>query len=117
MKGARGQDRRTLEGWRPLYLWPRGEEAEELVAAGIDFEVVPGITSAIAVVICRDSLTHRDYTSAWPFSRARGDDKDTWRLTGPRWLQAWDAGVLMGVGNLPFLSGKLMEHGRPADTP
>ena len=109
-----------LKGGDPFIFGRGGEEAVELVEAGIHFEVVPGITSAIAVpAYAGIPLTHRDYTSTVAFITGHEDpQKETSDI-------AWDklaTGVgtlvfLMGVGNLPHIAEKLMGHGRTPDTP
>ncbi|OPX40918.1 MAG: HemD protein, partial [Desulfobacteraceae bacterium 4484_190.3] len=97
-----------------------GEEAEELVAAGVEFEVVPGITSAIAVpAYAGIPLTHRDHTATVAFITGHEDPKKEQSSI------AWDklatgAGTLvflMGVGNLPAITDRLMKYGRSPQTP
>jgi len=109
-----------LKGGDPFIFGRGGEEAEELVRGGVPFEVVPGVTSAIAVpAYAGIPLTHRDYTSTVAFITGHEDPtKETSSI-------AWDklaTGVgtlvfLMGVGNLPQIAKRLMEHGRSPDTP
>ena len=109
-----------LKGGDPFIFGRGGEEALELIEAGIDFEVVPGITSAIAVpAYAGIPLTHRNYTSTVAFVTGHEDpQKEKSDI-------AWDklatgAGTLvflMGVANLPRIVERLMEHGRAPDTP
>ena len=109
-----------LKGGDPFIFGRGGEEALELIEAGIDFEIVPGITSAIAVpAYAGIPLTHRNYTSTVAFITGHEDpQKEKSDI-------AWDklatgAGTLvflMGVANLPRIVEKLMEHGRAPDTP
>jgi uroporphyrinogen III methyltransferase/synthase len=109
-----------LKGGDPFIFGRGGEEAEELVAGRIPFEIVPGITSAIAVpAYAGIPLTHRDYTATVAFITGHEDpEKGQSNI-------AWDklatgAGTLvflMGVGNLPNITKKLVENGRPEDTP
>ncbi|MFC1884595.1 uroporphyrinogen-III C-methyltransferase [Thermodesulfobacteriota bacterium] len=109
-----------LKGGDPFIFGRGGEEAEELVASKIPFEIVPGITSAIAVpAYAGIPLTHRDYTATVAFITGHEDpEKGESNI-------AWDklatgAGTLvflMGVGNLPNITKNLIENGRPADTP
>jgi uroporphyrinogen III methyltransferase/synthase len=109
-----------LKGGDPFIFGRGGEEAQELVKAGIPFEVVPGITSAIAVpAYAGIPLTHRDFTATVAFVTGHEDPgKETSNV-------AWDkiaTGIgtlvfLMGVGNLPKIAASLMEHGRSPDTP
>ena len=109
-----------LKGGDPFIFGRGGEEAQELARAGMDFEVVPGVTSAIAVpAYAGIPLTHRDYTSTLAFITGHEDpSKENSKV-------AWDklatgAGTLvflMGVGNLPKIAQSLMTHGRSPDTP
>ena len=68
-----------LKGGDPFIFGRGGEEAEALAAAGIEFEVVPGVTSAIAVpAFAGIPLTHREYGSFVVFVTGhRGDDTDS----------------------------------------
>ncbi|MBW1815657.1 MAG: uroporphyrinogen-III C-methyltransferase [Deltaproteobacteria bacterium] len=109
-----------LKGGDPFIFGRGGEEAQELAAAGIDFEFVPGVTSAIAVpAYAGIPLTHRDHTATVAFITGHEDPrKDTSNI-------AWDkistaAGTLvflMGVGNLAKIAERLVANGRPPDTP
>jgi len=119
-KARQGKMVVRLKGGDPFIFGRGGEEAEELVEAGVDFEVVPGITSAIAVpAYAGIPLTHRDYTATVAFITGHEDPKkDKSNI-------AWDklatgAGTLvflMGVGNLPAIAKRLMEYGRSPETP
>ena len=109
-----------LKGGDPFIFGRGGEEAQELVKAGLDFEVVPGVTSAISVpAYAGIPLTHRDYTSSVAFITGHEDpQKDKSDI-------AWDklatgAGTLvflMGVANLDQIVKNLIAHGRSPDTP
>ncbi len=109
-----------LKGGDPFIFGRGGEEAEELRAAGIPFEVVPGVTSAIAApAYAGIPLTHRDFTSSVAFITGHEDPDQ------PRSDIAWDklaTGVgtlvfLMGVGNLGEIVAQLTRHGRSPETP
>jgi len=109
-----------LKGGDPFIFGRGGEEAEELVDAGVDFEVVPGVTSAIAVpAYAGIPLTHRDHTATVAFITGHEDPKKE------KSSIAWDklatgAGTLvflMGVGNLRAIADRLVEYGRSPGTP
>lgn len=109
-----------LKGGDPFIFGRGGEEAEELVKAGIPFEIVPGVTSAIAApAYAGIPLTHRQFTSSVAFITGHEDpSKDA---SGIDW-GALAKGIgtlvfLMGVKNLPHIVSKLCRHGRPATTP
>jgi len=119
-KASEGLQVVRLKGGDPFIFGRGGEEAQELVKAGISFEVVPGVTSAIAVpAYAGIPLTHRDFTATVAFVTGHEDPtKETSNI-------AWDklaTGIgtlvfLMGVGNLANIAASLMEHGRSPDTP
>jgi len=82
-----------------LFLAGGGEEAQDLIKAGVDFEVVPGVTSAISVpAYAGIPLTHRDHTSTVAFITGHEDplkeksdiawDKLGNRSRGP-WFSSW----------------------------
>ncbi len=109
-----------LKGGDP-YLFGRGsEEAEVLAAAGIPFEVVPGVPSPVAATAYAGiSLTHRSLSSSVAYitateSSAKDRTSHDWaRLaTGPETLV-----IFMGLRKLAGLMALLIEHGRPAGTP
>jgi len=109
-----------LKGGDPFIFGRGGEEAETIKEAGIKFEWVPGITSAIAApAYAGIPLTHRDYTSTVAFITGHEDP-----LKEESTIQ-WDklaTGIgtlvfLMGVGNLGKIAKQLILHGRSPDTP
>ncbi|MDO8672131.1 MAG: uroporphyrinogen-III C-methyltransferase, partial [Dehalococcoidia bacterium] len=109
-----------LKGGDPFLFGRGGEEAEELIAAGLRFEVVPGVTSAIAVpAYAGIPVTHRDLTSSFAVITGHEDPNKTDSSI------AWDkisTGIgtlvfLMGVENLSYIVEQLTKNGRSADTP
>jgi uroporphyrinogen III methyltransferase/synthase len=109
-----------LKGGDPFIFGRGGEEAEELVAAGVPFEVVPGVTSAVAApAYAGIPLTHRDFTSTVAF--VTGHEDPAKEDTGIAWDKiATGIGTLvffMGVGRLSEIVAQLVKHGRSADTP
>jgi len=119
-RAQRGLTVIRLKGGDPFIFGRGGEEAQRLAKARIPFEIVPGITSAIAVpAYAGIPLTHREATSTVAFITGHEDPaKETSDI-------AWDklatgAGTLvflMGVGNLAKIASRLIEHGRPGRTP
>jgi len=115
----RGKRVVRLKGGDPFVFGRGGEEAEALADAGIPFEIVPGVTSAIAVpAVAGIPLTHRELASSFAVvtgheAGARGAAID-WR----RLATAVDTlVVLMGATGLPRIVGDLVAHGRSPDTP
>ncbi|BBO82498.1 uroporphyrinogen III methyltransferase [Desulfosarcina ovata subsp. sediminis] len=109
-----------LKGGDPFIFGRGGEEAEVLIAAGIAFEVIPGVTAAIgASAYAGIPLTHRDFTSDVAFVTGHEDPTKTTSSVDWKAL-ATGIGTLvffMGVKNLPLIAANLVENGRPADTP
>lgn len=116
----KGQIIVRLKGGDPFIFGRGGEEALELAGAGLDFEVVPGVTSAIAVPSYAGiPLTHRDYTSTLAFITGHEDPGK--KKSDISWDKlATGVGTLvflMGMGNLAYISESLISHGRSPDTP
>ena len=119
-RARKGQVVVRLKGGDPFIFGRGGEEALELADAGLNFEVVPGITSAIAVpAYAGIPLTHRDYTSTVAFITGHEDPRK--EKSDIEWEKlATGVGtlvLLMGVGNLPHIAESLMKHGRSPKTP
>jgi uroporphyrinogen III methyltransferase/synthase len=109
-----------LKGGDPCVFGRAGEEAEALLAHGIPFEIVPGVTSAVAVpAYAGIPVTHREYSSS--FTVATGHEKPEKLDTMIDWRHLSDAGktivFLMGVSRIGHIAEQLMSHGRPPDTP
>ncbi len=108
-----------LKGGDPFVFGRGGEEAELLVASGIPFEVVPGVTSAIAgPAYAGIPLTHREHAS-WAVLATGHEDptKPESTLDWPALAKAPSAVFLMGIERLATISEKLQSEGKPADTP
>ena len=109
-----------LKGGDPFVFGRGSEEAEALVAAGVAFEVVPGITSAIAVpAYAGIPVTARGYTQDVCVVTGHLDPDDPasrvrWQAlaTGPGTLV-----ILMGHDRLRLLASGLVRHGRDPQTP
>jgi uroporphyrinogen III methyltransferase/synthase len=109
-----------LKGGDPFIFGRGGEEAEELAKAGVSFQVVPGVTSAVAVpAYAGIPLTHRDYASTVAFITGHEDPtKETSSIAWDKLATSTGTLVfLMGVGNLPQIAKSLMAYGRSPDTP
>ena len=109
-----------LKGGDPFVFGRGGEEAEALAQAGIPFEVVPGVTAAVAVpAYAGIPVTHRRYTTLVTFITGHEDPAKEastipWEALGknPGTLV-----FLMGVKNLPEICRQLVEKGRDPRTP
>ena len=109
-----------LKGGDP-YLFGRGsEEAEVLAAAGVPFEVIPGVPSPLAAAAYAGiSLTHRDLASSVAYVTATESVvKDR---TSHDWAKLATATqtlvIFMGMRKVDTLMSLLVEHGRPPTTP
>jgi uroporphyrin-III C-methyltransferase/precorrin-2 dehydrogenase/sirohydrochlorin ferrochelatase len=109
-----------LKGGDPFVFGRGGEELEACLAAGLPVEIVPGVTSAIAVPglvgvpVTQRGLTHEFVVVSGHLPPGHPGSLVDWpalaRLRGTVVL-------LMAVANLPAIAAALIEHGRPADTP
>ena len=118
--GRAGRQVVRLKGGDPFVFGRGGEEAEALAAAGIPFEVVPGVTAGVAApAYAGIPVTHRDTAAAVAFvtghERPGKDESD---LDWPA-LAAFPGTLVlyMGVKNLPLIAEQLIAAGRPADQP
>lgn len=119
-KAKEGKTVARLKGGDPYMFGRGGEEAEELLAAGVEFEVVPGVTSGIAgPAYAGIPLTHRAHSSSVCF--ATGHEDPTKPESAHNWKAlAQSASTLvfyMGMKNLPEIARKLVDAGLPPDTP
>lgn len=108
-----------LKGGDPFIFGRGGEECEALIAAGIGFEVVPGVTSGIAAAAYAGiPLTHRDFTTSVAFVTGHECEKESSDLDWERLSLGRGTVVFyMGMKNLPMITSNLISHGRPAETP
>jgi len=119
-KAQEGSTVVRLKGGDPFIFGRGGEEAEALVKAKIPFEIVPGVTSAIAAPgYAGIPLTHREHTSTLAF--VTGHEDPTKKESKLDWA-ALARGIgtlvfLMGVKNLERITEQLIHHGKPPATP
>ena len=109
-----------LKGGDPLVFGRGGEEAQELRAAGIAYEIVPGISSALAApAYAGIPVTHRDFNTSFTIATGHEDpNKTTSTLDWSRLADGHGMAVfLMAMSNLENVVGQLIAHGRAADTP
>ncbi|MBM4315337.1 MAG: uroporphyrinogen-III C-methyltransferase [Deltaproteobacteria bacterium] len=108
-----------LKGGDPFIFGRGGEEAEVLREAGVPFEVVPGVSSAIAVpAYAGIPLTHRNHTVSAAF--VTGHEDPTKGKSHLDWSTLAGIGTLvflMGVKNLSMIAENLVHHGKDAATP
>ena len=105
-----------LKGGDAFVFGRGGEECQALAAAGVPYQVVPGITSAIAVPAAAGiPVTHRAYASA--FAVVTGHTCGPHDIDWPALARIDTLVVLMGLGNLAEIVRQLMAHGRAPTTP
>ncbi|MBU0970313.1 MAG: uroporphyrinogen-III C-methyltransferase [Proteobacteria bacterium] len=119
-KAKQGLSVARLKGGDPFVFGRGGEEAQLLLEHGVRYEVIPGVTSAIAApAYAGIPVTHRDHTSFVSFitGHENPDKKDS--------SMQWDVFAksnatlvfLMGVKNLENIVQNLVANGKAADTP
>ena len=138
-RGLEGKRVVRLKGGDPFVFGRGGEECQALAAAGIPFEVVPGITAAIgSTAYAGIPITHRDLNSSFtvvtghekeadyqePEARKRTLDKDRDGAAAPSTDIDWSVlarlpalAFYMGVKALPSICRKLIDHGMRPDMP
>ena len=115
-----GQRVVRLKGGDPFVFGRGGEEALACVRAGIPFEVVPGVTSAVAVPACAGiPVTHRGITQDFAVVSAHLDPSHPGATVDWEALAAGPGTLvlLMAVARLAEITRELVKRGRDADTP
>lgn len=119
-----GQTVCRLKGGDPFLFGRGGEEALALAAAGIPFEVIPGVTSALAVPAAAGiPVTHRGVARSVTVLTGHTVESPDAKEAQPG--VDWDAAarlggtlvILMGVENLPQIAERLVAAGKPPATP
>ena len=117
--GAAGKRVVRLKGGDPFVFGRGGEEALALAAAAVPFEVVPGVTSAIAAAAYAGiPVTQRKVAAS--FAVVTGSEDPSRAASGVDWeamARVDTLVVLMGVETLPSVVGALTGAGKPPDTP
>jgi uroporphyrinogen III methyltransferase/synthase len=118
--GAQGRSVVRLKGGDPFVFGRGGEEAEQLREAGIDFEIVPGITAGVAApAYAGIPVTHRDAASAVAFVTGHEDPDKTESALDWDALAAFPGTLVfyMGVKQLSAITRALRDGGRAATEP
>lgn len=115
----RGQTVVRLKGGDPFVFGRGGEEAQVLLNAGIRFEIIPGISSALAVpAYAGIPVTQRHMAQS--FTVVTGHTASEEDTHGTNWSDLPKSGtlvVLMGVRHFSKIAATLIENGRSAQTP
>lgn len=109
-----------LKGGDPYVFGRGGEEAEELAKNGIEFEEIPGISSAVAVPAAAGiPVTHRDWASSLTVMTGHEDPTKGDSALNFRSLAAMNGTlvILMGVSRLEDNVKALIENGKAPETP
>ena len=119
-KAKLGLNIARLKGGDPFVFGRGGEEAQMLLNSGVPYEVIPGVTSAIAApAYAGIPVTHRDHTSFVSF--ITGHENPDKKETSMQWdIYAKSNATLvflMGVKNLANIAKNLMKNGKSPDTP
>jgi uroporphyrin-III C-methyltransferase len=116
----RGKRVVRLKGGDPFVFGRGGEEALALVEAGIAFQVVPGVSSAVAVPAAAGiPVTHRGLARTVTIASGHDDPgspaaRERWRALAP---VPGTLVLLMAMSNLDQIARALIDGGRPADEP
>src|ERR671931_2064713 len=118
--GRAGKTVVRLKGGDPLVFGRGGEEAEALRGAGVGYEVVPGVTAALAAAAYLEiPLTHRHHASAVALVTGHELPNKPGNRLDWKALAAFPGtlAIYMGVARLPVIVAELLKHGKHPDTP
>jgi len=113
-RARRGLEVVRLKGGDPFIFGRGGEEAEALRDAGVEFEVIPGVTTPLGIAAYAGiPLTHREHTSVVTFVTGHDPEAVDWSKTGGSETLV----IYMGLSTFGRIAAKLMVNGRSPDTP
>jgi len=113
-RARRGLNVVRLKGGDPFIFGRGGEEAEALAAAGVAFEIVPGVTSPLGIAAYTGvPLTHREHTKVVTFVTGHDAGGIDWSKIGTTETLV----IFMGIFAFDEIARALIAHGRAADTP
>src|SRR5277367_6870892 len=112
-RARRGLNVVRLKGGDPFIFGRGGEEMEALAAAGIPFEIVPGVTTPLGLAAYTGvPLTHRDHSSLVTFVTGHQVEPIDWSKTGTSGTVV----LFMGMVNFAAIAREMMAHGRAPET-
>jgi uroporphyrin-III C-methyltransferase len=108
-----------LKGGDPFVFGRGGEEAEFLASYGVQFEIIPGITSGIAApAYAGIPVTHREFGSSFAFVTGHRKNNEADNIKWESLAKGIDTlAIYMGVSSLPYIQEKLLIFGKNPDTP
>ena len=113
-RARRGLTVVRLKGGDPFIFGRGGEELEALAAAGVPYEVVPGVTSPLGIAAYSGvPLTHRDHTKVVTFVTGHDVPAIDWGKVG----QSETLVIFMGIASIQEIAREIMAHGRSGNTP
>jgi uroporphyrinogen III methyltransferase / synthase len=113
-RARRGLTVIRLKGGDPFIFGRGGEEVEALAAAGIPFEVVPGVTSPLGIAAYSGiPLTHREHTKVVTFVTGHDVQGIDWSKVG----QSETLVIFMGIFAIREIAAEIQRYGRSGDTP
>lgn len=117
---SQGEQVVRLKGGDPFVFGRGGEETEALVTAGLSFEIIPGVSSAVAVpAYAGIPVTHRKVASS--FAVITGHEEGGKKHSAIDWARLATAVdtlvILMGTKGLARMTAQLIQHGRVPETP
>lgn len=119
-KALEGKKVARVKGGDPFIFGRGGEEAQELLKAGVEFEIVPGVSSSYAApAYAGIPVTHRDFASSFHVITGH-ESADKSGLVLDYATLAKEEGTLvflMGLKNLPHIAAELIAHGKNPETP